>query len=99
MAFHITMLKEDEHPGGVRYRAEMTVAVDPYVGRNGRQRYHLAKAVAVFEFDFATRELAFLTERSHAGFQDNPAHRMRCLVKMRECLRAGRFPERVEWAS
>lgn len=99
MAFHIKMFKEDKSPGGVRYRAEMTVAVDPYVGKNGRQRYHLAKAVAVFELQLASQELAFLTERSDAVFLDGHAHRMRCLVKMRECLRAGRFPETVEWAS
>jgi hypothetical protein len=55
--------------------------------------------VAVFGFEFATEEIAFLAERSDAAFLDDQAHRMRCLMTTRKCLRAGRFPEKVEWAS
>jgi hypothetical protein len=99
VAFYIEMFKEHESRTGVRYRAEMTVAGEPYAWKAGKVRYHLVRKVGVFEFEFATEEMAFLEERSDDVFLEDEGNRMRCFMKMRQCLRAGQFPGKVEWAS
>lgn len=96
---YILMVKQEESPTGVRYRAETDVAGEGYLSRSGRQRHHLIKKYAVFEFHFATQEIVFVPELSDAVFLDDVRLRMPCLMKMRHCLREGRFPEKVEWAS
>jgi hypothetical protein len=96
---YIAMVKQDESPAGVRYRAEMDVAGEPYLSRNGKQRHRTATRRAVFEFRFDTQEIVFIPELSDAVFLENVRHQMPCLMKMRHCQREGHFPEKVEWAS
>jgi hypothetical protein len=96
---YIRMIKQDESPARVRYRAEIDVAGEPYLSASGRQRHHTATRHAVFHFHFDTREIVFVPELSDAVFLENVRYQMPCLMKMRHCLREGHFPERVEWAS
>lgn len=98
-AMYIRMVKQDEGPTGVRYRAEMDVAGEPYRSRSGKQRHHRAKTHAIFHFDFATQEIVFDPGLSDAVFLNNVRHQMPCLMKMRHCRRKGHFSELVEWAS
>lgn len=99
MAVYIEMFKEEETEHGVRYRAEMDIAGESYFSKSGKQRYHLAKKVGVFEFQFEAQALVFLPKRSDKEFLQSGAYQLRCFIKMLECQRAGQFPEKVIWAS